>query len=71
MSDIRLLGPIGDADYDRFASLVELALTPDELEAFEQAPPEMIEATLGLLRLALGDRLSIARSTVRLICGLA
>jgi len=36
MSNIRLLGPIGDADYDRFAGLVELALTPDELAAFER-----------------------------------
>jgi hypothetical protein len=71
MPNIRLLGPIGDTDYDRFADLVELALTPDELTAFENSPPEMIEATLGLLRLALGDRPSIAHSTVRLICGLA
>jgi hypothetical protein len=31
----------------------------------------MIEATLGLLRLALGTRSRITHSTVRRICGLA
>jgi hypothetical protein len=44
-------------------------LTPDELAAFEQAPPDMIEATLAALQRALGKRRRIARSTVRRICG--
>src|SRR5262249_23546725 len=61
---------ISDTEYDRFANLVELALTPDELETFENSPPETIETTLGRLQRALGKRSRIARSTVRRICGL-
>jgi hypothetical protein len=60
---------ITDENYDRFATLVELALTVDELEAFEQLPGETIEATLAALQRALGTRSRIARSTVRRICG--
>jgi hypothetical protein len=59
---------LNDEDYDRFATLVELALTVDELEALEQ-DPEVIDAILLRLQRALGKRTPIARSTVRRICG--
>ena len=60
---------IDDKNFGRFAKLVELALTLDELETFENRPQETIEATLAQLQRALGKRTSIARDTVRRVCG--
>jgi hypothetical protein len=71
VSDLRLLDPFDDEGYDRLVTLLELALTPDELAALEYAPLYKIETTLALLRAALGDRTSISQSTVRGICGFA
>jgi hypothetical protein len=59
---------LNDEDYDRFAALVELALTVDELEALTQ-DREVIDAILLRLHRALGKRTPIARNTVRRICG--
>ena len=71
MAKIEHLYPegINDENFDRFANLVELALTPDELEAFENSSQETIEAALAQLQRTLGKRSSIARSTVRRVCG--
>ena len=57
--------------FETLGNLIEFALTPDELEAFEHLSWEARGATFLALQRALGKRARIARSTVRRICGLA